>query len=299
MKLMKVHNNLVDARYSLNLVQSKIFAYMVSQVFSNEDKLLPFKGSAADLCTVAGISRNYERLQQSMDSLHDIKFSLRMDDHVLKFYMFHRVRYYDSGRIEIQFHEDMEPLLLNLKKNFTTAELEFFLRAKSHASNRFYLICKRYLFKGEYDIGVDDLKKMLLGEGDHTVYKLYADFKKRVLIPAINDINTMTDLKIEYKERKKGKAVAVLVFKIYNKPKQVLIKPKQVQTSELIEAHNRSAKEEKVFQKQLKEFEKLPKKEQGEWIERGKSSLFFVEGMELEHAVHAWVENKKFVNVVQ
>ena len=289
MKLMKVHNNLIDARYSLNLAQSKIFAYMVSRVFSNDDKLIPFRGSASDLCMVAEISRNYGRLEKSIDSLHDIKFSLRKHDHVVKFYMFHRVRYYDKGKIEIQFHEDMEPLLLNLKRNFTTAELEFFLRAKSHTSNKLYLICKRYLFKGEYDINLDELKNILFGAGDHEKYRLYADFKKRVLMPALNDINTMTDLSVTFRERKKGRAVASIVFQIKKKPPPA---PKAKQKIEHVpeskQHHDRQ--HNKTMEKLRALWAKVPEADRAVMLSQ--ESLFKMDGQEHEELIIIeWARN--------
>ena len=296
MAIVKQHNDLVDARYSLNLAQSKIFAFMASRVFKQDHNFSEFNGTAVELCEAAGICKDYKLLRKNLRGMHRTLFTVRHDGYETDFTMFHEAKYKDLGDINIKFHEHMKPLLLNLKNNFTIVELEFILRMKSYAANRLYFLLKRWAGLGEYTTKIEDLKKIIYSTEDMGKHKLYGHFKNRVLMPAIHDINGMTDLLITFRERKKGRAVASLVFEIKKKPPAA----PQHKTAALIDADHRSKKEDEIYTKQLKEFLKLPKAEQGDWIEAGKSSLFYIPGAELEHAVHLFVESKnKVADVVQ
>ena len=296
-KLVAQHNDLIDAHYSLSLVQAKLFAFLASRVVKDDEGFYAYDGPASELYKECGIANKYDQLKRNLRTMHTTLFSLRSSNYEDEFVMFHRAKYSDRENIRIQFHEDLEPLLLNLKNNFTQVELVFILRLKSSSANRLYFLLKRWAGLGEYTTKIEDLKNILFGGIEHKAYHLYGNFKNRVLLPALNDINTMTDLSVAFIEKKKGRAVASIVFDIQKKPPAA---PPHKKTAALIEADHRSKKEDKIYTKHLKEFLKLPKAEQGDWIEAGKSSLFYIPGAELEHAVHLFVESKnKVADVVQ
>ncbi len=79
---------------------------------------------------------------------------------------------------------------------------------------RFYELMMQWESKGEREIALDELKRMLELEGQYAAIK---DFKLRVLEPAMRDINEHSDLEASYTQRKAGRVVTHLIFKF--KPK--------------------------------------------------------------------------------
>lgn len=57
-------------------------------------------------------------------------------------------------------------------------------------------------------------------------YPVIADFKKRVVLPALADINRASNLNVTYDELKKGNVITQFVFKY--KPKDSENKPKKI-----------------------------------------------------------------------
>jgi len=99
---------------------------------------------------------------------------------------------------------------LELKNNFTQYELLYTLAMKSQYSIRLYEILKSYEFKKTIIYEVDNLKQMLLAEN----YKLFGDFKRRVIDIAITEINNLSDISIEYELIKEGHKYVKIKFVI-------------------------------------------------------------------------------------
>lgn len=120
-----------------------------------------------------------------------------------------------EGVIEFTFSQKLKPYLLDMKDKFTTYKLGYVLLLRSVYGIKLYEIAKMWsgakspnAFKYE----LDEFKK-ILGVGEDS-YPLYADFKRRAIIPAIKEINEKTDLTLDFKEIKKGRKVVALDFKI-------------------------------------------------------------------------------------
>ena len=128
-----------------------------------------------------------------------------------------------TGDIEISFHDDMFPFLLNLQQHlendghyFTTYKLQNITLMKHRYSPRIYEILKSYQFnnkKWTFENGTGtkyDLQRMIgdciLGDGvngEPTIpesWKNWAVFKRDVLDKAVMEINKYTDIKVAYDE---------------------------------------------------------------------------------------------------
>lgn len=120
--------------------------------------------------------------------------------------------------IALQFHPDLIRDLLIFKSEYTKMIFDDFANKinKKH-SFRMYELCKQYLNYGYRDFFVDDYRfKLALDDGE---YPRFVDFKKRVIMPSIEEINKYTDIEIEYEELLKiNKAVNKFRLKIKKKP---------------------------------------------------------------------------------
>ena len=121
-----------------------------------------------------------------------------------------------SGKVKIKLNEDLAPYLFDLQEKFTAFGLLNILAMKSQYSIRIYEILKSYAYRKIVTFDLDELKKRLMVDGIKT-YEKSNHFKKRVLEPAIAEINKYTDLNIGYEQITKGRKVVQIKFFIAKK----------------------------------------------------------------------------------
>jgi len=119
-----------------------------------------------------------------------------------------------EGAVSLRFNHDILPYLSDLNKCFTSYKLKNIMRMSSTYGARIYEILTQWKDVGEKEISVEWLKD-ILQLGDQ--YKAMCDFKKRVLAPAIKDINKNSDLCVTFTQRKTGRKVTHLKFKFSSK----------------------------------------------------------------------------------
>ena len=119
----------------------------------------------------------------------------------------------DNIIAKVVFHEKIIPLLSDLRASFTQFLLSDVAEFNSIYSYRIYQLFMQYLNKvtgkGWVQIDFYDLRFMLMLLDK---YPLTADFKKRVIDPAIKEINEKSPLKAKYELLKKGRKYTAVKF---------------------------------------------------------------------------------------
>jgi len=111
----------------------------------------------------------------------------------------------------------LKEYLLELKKNYTTYQLENIPKLNSSYSIRMYELLSQYRKIGKRKFVLEDLKRKI-----GCSYPLYGHFKKKALEKSQKDLKKYTDLRFEYEEKKTGRKVTALVLYIYpNDPQEV------------------------------------------------------------------------------
>ena len=115
------------------------------------------------------------------------------------------------------------PYLLELTKEnqyYTHYQLKYILPMKSQYAIRLYELLKSYQRNNyEWFFDIEQLKKQLNCES----YKDFKDFRRRVLEPAVAEINEFTDIKIAWEPMKEGRKVVRVVFYMVGKNKTDLL----------------------------------------------------------------------------
>ena len=94
-------------------------------------------------------------------------------------------------------------------------------------------------YKGQFTVSIDELKKRI----DAEKYTKISHFKDRVLEPAIEEIDNMTDLEVEYNYIKTGRQITHIVFSFDEKSSIGMAITRRLQDS-VIEPENRKAHRE-------------------------------------------------------
>lgn len=211
-------NSFVEASYQMTLDEMRVLALTLG-VF---DPLNPKRGF--DLTVAEFVKafpevnpeRAYEQVQNAIRKISSRWMTLRNDANVLHEVAFvtDRIYYKQEGRFYIEFHEKLLPYIANLKNRYTKYELVHIGAFSSTHTIRLYELCSQYKTVGEREIKLSELKDWLQIKDKYPAFK---DLKKRVITPAINEINAKSDLLVNVEPIKRGRSIVSLKFTIQTK----------------------------------------------------------------------------------
>ena len=126
-------------------------------------------------------------------------------------WVFH-VKYKEGqGCVELGFSPTVLPHLTMLNKEFTSYQLKQIGNLSSFYAVRLYELMSQFLKLGERECTLDQLRQMLdLGEK----YQNVKDLRRRVLDPALKELNRSTDLAVVAEPRRKGRKIVGFSFTI-------------------------------------------------------------------------------------
>jgi plasmid replication initiation protein len=225
-------NSLTKASFSMTLDQKRIVLACIAQITDPRLEITrddAFTVTAPYFCTLFGLELKnaYAQLKEATESLQKevvIIHNPDIDEPKLSRIVtnwFSSAKYYDGeGKVIVKFNEEIIPYVSNLNKGYYTQYgINKIAKLKSSYAIRIYelLICEAYQNK-DYEIGVKELKTML-GLADK--YTSIVEFKRRIILPAIENIKKTTDITIlDVEQRKTGRDVTHLIFK-YSVKKEV------------------------------------------------------------------------------
>lgn len=219
-------NTLIRSRYDYTLAELRLVITVSSMIQADDKDFQEYSVEAKEFAELMGESTTqnaYKALKQLGEML--LSKPLKIDkDHggFLMCNWFSSYEYFPGeGRISCSFDPKLKPYMLELKSHFTKYNLANILRMKSTYSIRLYELAKSWEDTGWFIIAVDDFKGIM---GCKESYPLYADLKRYVIARAIKEINELTDIEILYNEKKTGKKVTGLDFRIrskYSPPKLI------------------------------------------------------------------------------
>jgi len=137
----------------------------------------------------------------------------------------------NSGLILVDLHPKMYTIITEIKRNYTSFETRAILGLKSKYAKRLYLLASQFKNTGVRYVNLDELKKQLALSDK---YPKINDLKKRVLEPAIKEINAVTDLSISYELSKTSRKFEdiTLLIKLNNEAAALVGNDKQIKFME-------------------------------------------------------------------
>lgn len=207
-------NALIEARYKLSLAEQRI----VLSVLAGIDPRKPFPKSvsvtAEQYCEMfkTDLSEAYKHLSKSADSLITREVVLQDDDEVKhKMVWVAEAKYHKRrGQLELYFAPSMQKYLSELTSRFTSYELHQVAKLNSTYSIRLYEMLMRWHDTGYKVVSVAEMRERLqVADGTYTVF---ADFRKRVIEPAVKEINRESSLDVEWRSIKDGRKIVQLEF---------------------------------------------------------------------------------------
>lgn len=221
-------NALVEASYRLTPVEQRIILACIAQLRRDQpitDETL-YRVNAVDYAALSGTSSKsvYKELAEAALRLkrREVWISQQPNGEgyhgeMLVTGWVQSIRYCKSqGYIELRFSRDMLPYLTQLTEQFTRYALSDVAQFNSGYAVRLYeLLCQWQSVK-KREVSIEWLRNLLQLE---TKYPAIKDLKRRVIEPAVKQINEHSPLWVKWTQRKTGRQVTHLVFSFGEKTK--------------------------------------------------------------------------------
>ena len=214
-------NALIEASYRLTPAEQRIILACIAQVRRDQpitDEVM-YSVSAADYAALVGTESHsvYEDLAAAALRLKRREVWIKekpngrgQRESVLVTGWVQSIRYIKSeGRVELRFARDMLPYLAQLTEQFTRYALSDVARMDSAYAIRLYELLVQWRDAGQREVSIDWLRDILQLDDK---YPSINDLKKRVIEPAVAQINELSPLWVQWEQRKTGRRVTHLVF---------------------------------------------------------------------------------------
>lgn len=215
-QIVKKDNRLIEAKYKLSIHQQRVLFTLLEKIHSSDDDFIHYDidiGEIAEKFELENSKGLYTQMQEAISDLVTKKITIQEGDQTIVMAWLSYARYTKGqGLVEISFHKDLKPYLLQLKNHFTQYQLSAVARFKSSYSIRFYELLKmnEYLGKGGKfyrKFTIKELREYM--QLDDGLYENFKDLRIRVIEPAHKEINEFSDISIVNIEYiKKGRAVS-------------------------------------------------------------------------------------------
>jgi len=218
-------NDLVNARYSLGLTETRLFLLALSQISPNDTELQAYKIYIDDFLKSAGIdTKAYENIKKmkpiTKNLISKVIEITQKDGRPWQFNLVSSAQYKKDEKgafVEITFNTVIKPDLIQLKEKFLTYDLGYLLPCKSVYSVRLYQLLKQYIYKHERIESVENLKYMFEVENKYT---RYSNFKEKVILSAQAELKEKTDIYFDFEEIKTGRSITSIKFLIHKQHPQ-------------------------------------------------------------------------------
>lgn len=243
--VVKANDLITKSRYSLSFQQQKILLYFISRIKPTDEERTVYELSIKEFSKVCGYDEYngyyYQSIKADIKKLCDASSWIETEPGKEELF-----RWIDraeinrnSGTIKISFHYTVSQYLFALSEQYTQYSLYNALCLSHKYSIRLYEYLYSMRYKGQFMVSIDELKKRI----DAERYTKISHFKDRVLEPAIEEIDTMTDLEVEYDYIRTGRQITHIIFKYYEKTSVGMAITRRLQES-VIEPENRKAHRE-------------------------------------------------------
>ena len=240
-KLVVKDNALMSASYNLDLVEQRLILLAIIEARESGKGINandPLTVHAESYINQFAVHRNtaYQALKDACDDLFARQFSYqeineRGNTENVRSRWVSEVRYIDAeATVKLIFAPAVIPLITRLEQRFTQYEMQQISELSTGYAIRLYelLICWRTTGKTPIIDIMDFRQKMGVLDAE---YQRMHDLKKRVLEPALKQINEHTDITASYEQHKKGRVITGFSFKFKQKKTDAVApfakKPKQ------------------------------------------------------------------------
>ncbi len=214
-------NKVVEASYMLTLAEQRVLLACIAQIDSRailtENYRFEITASGvADLAGLENLTNAYRDLKKAAEKLYERSVVIDDPDPDNPQITQRKTRWISSidyvpgeGKLVLSFSVGIIPYLSQLSREFTKYKLKHVARFESVYSIRLYEMLVQWSSAGEREIEVEWLKRQFQVSDK---YDRLVDLKKRVIDPAVAEINEHSNFWVRYGQRKSGRTITHFQF---------------------------------------------------------------------------------------
>lgn len=242
-------NILVKTKYELNLAENRLYNLLLYK-FQKEGRSLicvitqdevkevvKFKGAN----TINGIKEILDKLSSKKVLIEEKKLNSK-NSRWHNYNLIDGFTYDDEfNTFEVKATEKIYDLLKKKFENggYTPSNLNIFLNLKNYYAQRLYDLLRLWsASKTVINYSVEDIKDYLMLNNQ---YPEYGNFKRRVIVPAVKELNSSGCFKIDIKEVKVGRKVESIDFIVEDLDKRIYFNKKE-SSQKIVELENKEYK---------------------------------------------------------
>jgi|TARA_Y100001956_G_scaffold82331_1_gene102794 plasmid replication initiation protein len=212
------HNVITSARYEMSACEMDIIFCLLSKLNPHQNSNT-YKISAQEIENLSGRKWNYQRLKEATEKLGSRVYEIDTKERYTQIWMLSAADYMKgTGVLQLELTERIKPYLLDLREKFTSYKLQSALSLTSKYAKRIYQLACQWKSVGKVHYSIDEFKYMLYlkdpkGKKSEQ-YKQIGELKKKVLDIAKEQINSHTDLIIDYQLHKESRSFRSITFYI-------------------------------------------------------------------------------------
>lgn len=259
------NNIIIKAKYNISTLENRIFLMLLYKLQRNNDDVIKCEISHEEFKTIIK-----KKQTSSVDSISNLLVNLRKQSIYFRdeegwgeYGFINGFKYIKSRKtFKIEASKEIHNYIRNyLDTGYTPINLAIFFGLINPNAQRFYDLLR--LWSGTKSIinyKVDELKELLMIEGK---YDRYNDFKRRIIVPAIKELNNTGCFEIDFKENKVGRRVDSIDFIVKDLDKRKYFAKDMINddNQEQILLDECSADVEVLDMKDLKDIEKNTNKD--------------------------------------
>lgn len=217
-------NDLVEAGYRLSLAEQRLIVLSLGQLDSRDPKQKNVTLYAKDYAKQWGVNEDnaMREINQASRRLFERYITLKNDDETRKFrWIQESVEHHKGeGRVSFTFSDRILPFLFELDFKLGVTKYEF-LNVKGFSSVysfRLYELAIKLLGMKNQVVELEEIRRILQLEDK---YQEVRELNRKVITPAVSDINEKSDLLLNINPVKRGRRIVALEFKIAKKAKSI------------------------------------------------------------------------------
>ncbi len=198
-------NFITSAKYEMSALEKNIIYMVMAQIRKEDTADKVYLVSARELMLLTGNEVKYADFQKATAKLMTrlLQGTLANGNFLQTTFVSSAEYIKGQGLIEITISPKIRPFYIDLKREFTTFQLNIALNLHTVYAKRLYEIFSMYknMKDKTFTINLSDLKQRLLLIDEKTgrdKYEKFTHFKKAVLDPAEREINTKSDIYFSY-----------------------------------------------------------------------------------------------------
>ena len=225
--LISKDNRLIEAAYKLTLDEQRLLLAVLAVVDTHPSKPAfkaetPLEITASEITGLLPVSADgaYKLLQAAAERFYERSVLIdypddnpNPDDPDITRTRTRWVSAIDyvpaRGSVRLFLASKIIPYINQLGGAYTSYRLQHVAQMTSVYAIRLYELLVQWQMTGEREVSIEWLKKKFMIEGR---YNELRDLRKRVIQPAVDQINTHSNLWVKYSQRKSGRQVVALQF---------------------------------------------------------------------------------------